>query len=51
MLLDRELQKVNKVIDDKIKSHQPYKKEAALHRKIITRLARLQKNGALMAIL
>jgi hypothetical protein len=51
LLLDRELQKINRLIDYKIEHHQSYKSEAALHKKIVSRLNKLKKNKSVLAVL
>ena len=51
LLLDRELQKINRLIDRKIQLHQTYRTEAKLHKKILTRLHKLKTNKGVMAVL
>lgn len=51
LLLDRELHKINRVIDYKINHAQNYKREALLHKKILNRLNKLKKYKSVLAVL
>ena len=51
ILLDRELNKINRIIDEKIQNHQGYKNEALLHRKIVNRINKLKKSNSVLAVL
>lgn len=42
-LLEKEIKKVNKMIDQKISEGRPYKKEARLHKRLVGKLGDLQK--------
>ena len=51
LLLDRELQKINRVIDLKIQKKESYRKEARLHLRIVNKLNRLHKQKSVLAVL
>lgn len=44
-LLQREISKLNKAIDERIKSKKPYKREAQLHKKLLKKLNALNKRS------
>lgn len=50
-ILDRELNKINRVIDQKIKQGLPYRTEAKLHKRILTKMSKLRKYRSVIAML
>lgn len=51
LLLDRELNKLNRIIDKKIEEGRPYKKEAHLHKQLVQRIKKLRRGGNVIAML
>lgn len=49
-LLERELNKINRDIDAKIQSGKSYKKEARLHKQIVTRISKLKNQKNILAM-
>lgn len=49
-LLDREVDKLNRVIDKKIAQGKTYKREAEIHKELLQRITKIRRQGNVMAM-